>query len=781
MVSRKSSKQSAAKKSAGKASKRNAAGKASVVKGRKFEDDVAELYRLQGAEVLQNIEICNKKVDILATFSYPRHRILVECKDESKAVDANQRVMQFHGLLNSARKTGEAESAEIITRKPWGDAARGYANREGIRLLTYAEKIASLIDFTRYLKELVSKFEDRDPARPSEPVLGKYYVDLSAVRFTKDGAEKIEVIDTHVNQWLARDDTQQHLAIFGEYGAGKSTFCQKLAHDLAASFLRDPNTSRIPILFNLREFIGKLDIEAYITSFLDRECRVSNPKIDLFRAMNDAGIFLLIFDGLDEMAVKVDADTLETNLVEIDKLAASPNSKVILTSRPEYFVSAREEREAVSPTLNPLASRKAKYDLIKILPWDENQVEEFLQKRVPLVESATEPWTYYSDRIKSIGSLSDLSQRPVLLDMIVKTLPTLIASKTPINRPNLYRTYLVGEIKRQRIQKRRTFLITEEDRLSLLRRLALSVYTGEIPAINFADARNLIEEEIRPAKYELEAHTRDFLTNSFLIRKGDEYHFSHKSIMEYLVAAQFNEEINTGTPEYFNRISLQPVIIEFLKEFEPDVETLLKWIDITKERTLREVGFLGGNAATLICALSKDGLAGKDLSGAKLGAPNLRLADLSKTNLKGAAILNASLEGARFSKEQLLSTAQLSGKVLFLCVPRTDDALASDVMERMEPLLNTFLQNPLPDQGFTDWSVSFEDDVSHACVTVIVRGKEVLDSMWEAFSQNFQEFALYSDEYDRLLQKYPGFIDAIAYSVQPEEAWDLAPENLWIE
>jgi hypothetical protein len=755
-VTRKSSKQSAAKKSAGKASKRSAAGRASVAKGRKFEEDVAELYRLQGAEVLQNIEICNKKVDILATFSYPvRHRVLVECKDERRAVDANQRAMQFHGLLTSARKAGEAESAEIITRVPWGDAARGYANREGIRLLTYAEKIASLIDFTRYLKELVNKFETHDPARPSEPALGKYYVDLSAVRFTKDGEEKVEVIDAHVNQWLGRSDTQQHLAIFGEYGAGKSTFCQKLAHDLAASFLRDPNSSRIPILLNLREFIGKLDIEAYITSFLDRECKVSNPKIDLFRAMNDAGIFLLIFDGLDEMAAKVDADILESNLFEIDKLAASPNARVILTSRPEYFVSAREEQEAVSPTLNPLANRKAKYDPIKILPWDERQVHEFLKKRVPLVEGATELWTYYSDRIKSIGSLSDLSQRPVLLDMIVKTLPTLIATKTPINRPNLYRAYLVGEIKRQRIQKRRTLLITEEDRLSLLREMAVSVYNDYTPVINFGDARNLIEERIKPSKYELEAHTRDFLTNSFLIRKGDEYYFSHKSIMEYLVAAQFSEEIKRDDPQAFLERPLQPAITNFLKEFEPDADTLLVWIDRTRQLPFYGLAYLGGNAATLLCSLSKDALSGKDLSGANLSHANLRLADLSGTKLRNTLLKEVDLHAARFSKEQL-AEATISGvTILILCVFTTGDTEAK--LSELDDRMIRMFPGGLDDDSYPLLFSTFIGVGGLNLGGVILRlsKQDFLDSLKDIFSDTYDEVALYANEYDELTHKYP--------------------------
>lgn len=106
-------------------------------------------------------------------------------------------------------------------------------------------------------------------------------------------------------------------------------------------------------------------LEAYITSFLDRECKVVNPRIELFRAMNEVGIFLLIFDGFDEMAVKVDADTVESNLLEIEKLAASKNGRLMLTSRPEYFISAREESEVLTPTVNPFLTRATHYEPLK--------------------------------------------------------------------------------------------------------------------------------------------------------------------------------------------------------------------------------------------------------------------------------------------------------------------------------------------------------------------------------------------------------------------------------
>src|SRR6185295_7161879 len=166
----------------------------STAKGRRFENDVAQLYRLQGASVVQNIEINQKKVDILATFMYPvRHRVIVECKDEKRAVNANQRVMQFHGVLDIARQTGDAESAEIVTRVPWGDAAKGFAHKSGIRLMTYNEKLASLIDFTDYLNELIKRFENGDPGRPSEPPLSKCYVDLSAEFRAQGKARRIPI------------------------------------------------------------------------------------------------------------------------------------------------------------------------------------------------------------------------------------------------------------------------------------------------------------------------------------------------------------------------------------------------------------------------------------------------------------------------------------------------------------------------------------------------------------------------------------------------------------
>ena len=379
--------------------------------------------------------------------------------------------------------------------------------------------------------------------------------------------------------------------------------------------------------------------------------------------MNDAGIFLLIFDGFDEMAVKVDADTLEINLQEIEKLASSPKSKVIITSRLEYFISGEEEQKSFHPKGELLATRQIEYETLKIVPWENKQVKSFLKKRVPLIKEAKQPWTYYYDHIKKIDGLSDLSRRPVLLDMIVKTLPKLIASNIPINRPNLYGTYLKGEIKRQKILKKRTFLLTEDSRFLLLQHLALDFYVSEISMITFTDGQKHIEKVVKPPKGEIEAYTRDFLTCSFLIRKGDEYQFSHRSIMEYLIAKGLFEEIEKNAPNVFYQHRLEPVVAGFLIELNPNIDALWNWIESTKSKTIEDSKYLGGNSATLLCMLDRHALAGKDLSKTVLTGANLKLSDLRGANLNRTVMKDINLTKAQFLKKDL-EIAEISNIVL---------------------------------------------------------------------------------------------------------------------
>jgi len=370
--------------------------------------------------------------------------------------------------------------------------------------------------------------------------------------------------------------------------------------------------------------------------------------------MNEAGIFVLIFDGFDEMAVRVDLDTLEVNLQEIEKLTAAEKTKAIITSRVEYFISVEEEKKSLSPKGQLLATRNIEYSPMKLRPWDQEQINLFLKKRVPLIPGVREPWTFYRDQINGIAGLSDLSKRPVLLDMIVKTLPQLVASDKPVNRPNLYETYLRAEIKRQKITKQRSLLLTEPARFSLLQKLGVDFYRNRLSSVNFSEAKKYVDAEVKPPSNELEHYTRDFLTCSFLVREKDEYRFSHRSILEYLVAKELLNEVETNKPGLFVKHFIHPVVSDFLVELNPDTNILWEWVVNTRGQSEGKLKYLGGNAITVLCHTRPDAIAGKNLSNTVVDYADLSFSDLRGINFNNTCMKKVRLIGAKYLKQEIV-------------------------------------------------------------------------------------------------------------------------------
>lgn len=745
-------------------------GRTSVDKGKTFEQEVADLYRLLGANVVQNIEVCQKKVDILATFSLPGsstgHRVIVECKDEKRPVKQNQRVMQFAGLLDLARKAGEAESAEIITRIPWSDQAKGFGKARGIGVLTYKDMISKLMDFGPYLKSQIYFFKQGSNGSPSEPPLESYYVDLSA-HIAGEEEKKISDLDSYIWTWLD-DRAARHLAILGEYGTGKTCFCKKITCDLATDWIASGGTKRIPLLFNLRDFTKTLSIEALISHFLDSVCGISNPRFMLFDAMNKAGSFLLIFDGFDEMAVRVDSDTLEINLREIEKLAYPENSKIIITSRLEYFVSAEEQTRLLQPRGELLTTRDVEYQPLQIQPWTSEKIESFLKKRVPLIPGVKENWSFYKTKIENIPGLSDLARRPVLLEMIVKTLPQLVTSGLPINRPNLYQTYLIGELKRQKILKKRILLLSEAERLSVLQGLALLFYQEEESCITFSESLEHINSCIQPPRTEIEAYARDFLNCSFLVRKADQFHFSHRSILEYLIARGILVEIESKKPKAFKKQKLDRLVAGFLKEMEPKRQTLLDWIEQTKSSDIKESMYLGGNSVTILLMRDPNALTGKNLSGTILMGAHFSEGDLTKTDFSGAILKNVNLESARFSKE-ILSVAQLEDVVfrIALCF-RSNSEKNIQLLKsnNIHKVMDQMFYRNASESRLLSWFIRGEDSYLIGSFSVECKDLFALDNLRKGFSKKFdvQFSAIYADEFDKLSSTLPKDISRTLWS-----------------
>ncbi len=156
-------------------------------------------------------------------------------------------------------------------------------------------------------------------------------------------------MDTYINEWLG-DNRRKFLVIVGEYGTGKTTFLRHLAHQLASNRLgpgketamADPD-NRLPLFFPLRDFEKRM--ETYIVSRLNVD-GITDIDFARFRERITNNECILLLDGFDEMTQKIDADEKGRNFDKIRKLIeTAETSKIILTTRREYFRSAAELRE----------------------------------------------------------------------------------------------------------------------------------------------------------------------------------------------------------------------------------------------------------------------------------------------------------------------------------------------------------------------------------------------------------------------------------------------------
>jgi len=608
-----------------------------------FTEEIADIFSLTGGQIRRSREYPNFFL-VEQTMGLSTSHMGIMVLDNKITAISESQVDQFLILIESYRHRKHIDRGLLVTYLDIDPTLTLRIQKSMIaESRTKGDLLRNLMDFKFYLRRIINQFEVRDPELRRQPPLGKVYVDLKAVR--EGTSVKKSVLDI-VTSWLSSEG--EKLAILGEYGSGKTAFCKKLSYEMAKKYIAQEE-KRIPIVIDLRKFPRiEADLEALVINHLSRVCNIRNPSWEAFRTMNDAGFLLLIFDGLDEMAVRTSPEIVEQNLVEIEKLANAPMSKVILTSRPEYFWTSGEETE--------LFDRSGfRYARVKLEPFTPKQIQTFLRKRIPLIEKAKNNWTYYYKRIQEIHDLSDLSKRPVFLEMISETLIELIEEGKAINRNSLYRTYLMKEITRQAIEKKRELKLDAPKRLELMKVMALELFRKDLDGLTSSDVLDLIRGHLTSLQLlELEGHVADFLTCSFLKRVRDKFSFSHRTFMEFLVSDGLFGEIAKKAPSDFARSALTGPILDFLGERKIEESTLWDWIVSTKTmpNEIKSESFLGGNSISLL-GRRKYVLKSRDLSKTSLNGAKLNQLDLSNTDFREAYLCHATLHGSELRNANL--------------------------------------------------------------------------------------------------------------------------------
>jgi predicted NACHT family NTPase len=252
---------------------------------------------------------------------------------------------------------------------------------ENLTCLTFDELIDRDADFTPYLYWLEREISKRE--------IDRYYVDLGCTKgeFDADtrtlrGTSKYSVadggIDRYIDRWLENPVTE-HVSILGEFGTGKTWFAfhyaGKCLRAYRAAKSKGMPRPRLPLVIPLRDYAKALNVENVFAGFFYTQHNI-RLNSEVFDRLNQMGKLLLIFDGFDEMADKIDTQKMTDNFWELAKVVTT-NAKVILTCRTEHFPTAQDGREnfggeRIPSTVNKIAVAP-KFETLELMKFDDEQ------------------------------------------------------------------------------------------------------------------------------------------------------------------------------------------------------------------------------------------------------------------------------------------------------------------------------------------------------------------------------------------------------------------------
>jgi predicted NACHT family NTPase len=636
---------------------------------------------------------------------------------------------------------GEAKLADVIalrktvneqkTKEGWLVAARRISqaaceeakkqeDQEIIFCYTFDELLDQDADFNNYLDWLEAEVKRKG--------IDRMYVPLSCTKdeFDPDTKEKIGIssydaitgwTEGYIERWLD-DPSKEHISILGEFGTGKTWLTLHYAWTALQKYRsakeKGIERPRIPLVIPLRDHAKAVSVESLFSEFFFRKHEIPLPGYSVFEQLNRMGKLLLIFDGFDEMADRVDNQKMINNFWELARVVV-PGSKAILTCRTEHFPEAKEGRALLNAELkasiSSLTGEPPQFELLELVKFDDEQIRQALSFRAE-VSTVNE--------IMSNPQLLDLARRPVMTELILEALPEIEAG-SPIDMSRIY-LYAVREKMKRDIKAERTFT-SLADKLYFLCELSWEMLSTDQMSLNyrlFPDQLRRFFGDVVQEQKNLDHWHYDMMGQTLLIRNDDgDYRPAHRSLLEFFVAYKFAAELGILAPDflelaqaqsylnedqasestwssYFRRqynekgkISFIPPLSQFLPEnidllaktlgsdplttAQPGVvlelikdmislekekikKRLMSVILKTRDKSSAEVGVVGGNTMSILKRYDS-----KALRNQKLQGVDLRCSDFQGADLTGCNLSDSNLSYSRFDLKSTMLGTQLQG------------------------------------------------------------------------------------------------------------------------
>ncbi|NJM18363.1 MAG: NACHT domain-containing protein [Richelia sp. SM1_7_0] len=606
--------------------------------------------------------------------------------------------------LRSSVQEQKTDEGWLVTTRRISRAARDEVKKEENRFLdcfTFDELIDLDADFSGYVNWLETEIQRRKVDTKYVP-LACTKEELDPITKQRIGVSRYEEedgwIDGYIDLWLD-DPVKEHISILGEFGTGKTWFAFHYAWTALQRYKdaqkRGLERPRLPVVITLRDFAKALNVENVLAGFFFTQHNI-RINSDVFDQLNRMGKLLLIFDGFDEMAAKVDRQQMINNFWELAKVVV-PGAKVILTCRTEHFPEAQEGRALLNAELQAstknLTGETPQFEVLELEKFNDEQIKQVLLHQA---EAAT------VDQVMGNPQLLDLARRPVMTDLILEALPDIEAGK-PVDMSRVY-LYAVRRKMERDIKAERTFT-SLADKLYFLCELSWEMLLNDQMSINyklFPDRIRRLFGSMVQEQNDLDHWHYDMMGQTMLIRNANgDYTPAHRSLLEFFVAYKFAAELgalagdftelassqscldvaaapteytwsgyferkldNSGNciaisslkgfteesleklRETFGRSPLTKAVMDLMLGMVGDNEALVKVIELTRGRSEDEVGYVGGNAATLAVKIDKTSLEGRDFSGVVV-----KSGDFSDASLYNVNFTRAKFSDSTFSKD----------------------------------------------------------------------------------------------------------------------------------
>ena len=468
-------------------------------------------------------------------------------------------------------------------------------------------------------------------------------------------------------------DQPRLCALLGDVGTGKTTTSILVACRLL-ELRKKGEPVPFPFYFDLRKIspngLDDFGLHVLLTKFLagySHQFTSANEILEIIHNENT----LVIFDGLDEVLVHLslsDGQRLTRSLLDALNLNDSdsgdmtPHTRLLLSCRTQYFRTFEDEASFFDHDETHHKGDN-KPLILTLLPFDEDQIQEYLRRNVPHADVGR-----FLETIRSVHNLRELASQPLLLNMIREVLLTVdddLGFGQQVRSVNLYERFVSKWLRRDDGKQS----LIPEHKIQLMTHLAWQVWrsgsrtwsarwmeTWMLQFLHDHPDMELDYKERMPDQWK-----QDFRTATFLTRRRDDFSFAHSSLLEYFLAKHLADSLTAKSAD--KALAAWDITRPSDETFAFFTELIESLDNDARDRAIARLEYVGKHASVT----ARENIFAYTLRAIRQGKPHPHpdALVLSDTDLRGLSIgskqthLNLSgvlLRGARLDDAHIINT-----------------------------------------------------------------------------------------------------------------------------